>query len=101
MVPGRDKDSNPIDYFDKNMADDLTGNDSNEATTSFQGEMPNIGDVYKKRDGDHSVEAMVVAINGETIFLGNNLELSLSELNDSEIWEFQYSLLEGVIIEEA
>lgn len=93
MVPGRDRDSNPIDYFDKNMADlDLL--DSDQPTKSTQGEMPNIGDVYKKRGGDHSIEAMVVAINGETICLGNNLELSLDELNDSEIWEFQYSLLE-------
>lgn len=94
MVPGRDKDSNPIDYFDKNMADgDLTEDDSNQLANSSLDEMPNIGDVYKKRGGDHSIEAMVVAIDGEKVFLGNNLELSLSELNDSEIWEFQYSLL--------
>jgi hypothetical protein len=95
MVPGRDNDSHPIDYLDKNIADrDLTSNDSNQPVKGTQGEMPNIGDVYKKRGSDHSIEAMVVAINGETIFLGNNLELSLNELNDSEIWEFQYSLLE-------
>jgi hypothetical protein len=93
MVPGRDADSNPIDYFDKNMAEGLlTGNDSDQSEI-IQGEMPNIGDVYKKLGGDHSIEAMVVAINGETIFLGNNLEVSFKELNDSELWEFQYSLL--------
>ncbi|MGM0901045.1 MAG: hypothetical protein ACQEXB_08075 [Bacillota bacterium] len=94
MVPGRDQDSHPIDYFDSNLAvDDLSGNESDQPAKSIHGEMPNIGDVYKKRGGDHTNEAMVVAINGETIFLGNNLELSLNELNDSEIWEFQYSLL--------
>ncbi|WP_077212494.1 hypothetical protein [Bacillus dakarensis] len=94
MVPGRDPDSNPIDYFDKTMAEgDLTDNGSDRSANGIQGEMPNIGDVYKKRDGNHSIEAMVVAINGETIFLGNNLEVSLNELNDSDIWEFQYSLL--------
>ncbi|GIN72943.1 hypothetical protein J14TS2_34180 [Bacillus sp. J14TS2] len=93
MVPGRDNDSHPIDYFDKNMADsDLTSSDSDQSTKDSIGEMPNIGDVYKKQDGDHAIEAMVVAINGETIFLGNNLEVSLDELD--EIWEFQYSLLE-------
>jgi hypothetical protein len=100
MVPGRDQDSNPIDYFDKNMADELTGNDSNQLANSIQGEMPNIGDVYKKQGGNDSIEAMVVAINGETVFLGNNLELSLNELNDSETWEFQYSLLGDLIIED-
>ncbi|RPJ99096.1 hypothetical protein [Priestia endophytica] len=95
MVPGRDHDSHPIDYLDKNMADsDLTSNDSVQPTNITQGEMPSVGDVYKKRDGDRSIEAMVVAIDGDTIILGNNLELSLNELNDSEIWEFQYSLLE-------
>ncbi|WP_404328089.1 hypothetical protein [Mesobacillus maritimus] len=94
MVLGRDQDSHPIDYFDSNLAvDDLSGNESDQPAKSIQGEMPNIGDVYKKRGGDHTNEAMVVAINGETIFLGNNLELSLNELNNSEIWEFQYSLL--------
>lgn len=94
MVPGRDPDSNPIDYFDKTMAEgDLTDNGSDRSANGIQGEMPNIGDVYKKRDSNHSIEAMVVAINGETIFLGNNLEVSLNELNDSDIWEFQYSLL--------
>ncbi|MBO0992651.1 hypothetical protein [Bacillus sp. SD088] len=93
MVPGRDPDSHPIDYFDKDMADsDLTSNDSEQSTKGSQGEMPNIGDVYKKQDADHAIEAMVVAINDETIFLGNNLEVSLDELD--EIWEFQYSLLE-------
>ncbi|MCM3541106.1 hypothetical protein [Priestia endophytica] len=95
MVPGRDHDSHLIDYLDKNMADsDLTSNDSVQPANITQGEMPNVGDVYKKRDGDHFIEAMVVAIDGNTIILGNNLELSLKELNDSEIWEFQYSLLE-------
>ncbi len=96
MVPGRDHDSHPIDYLDKNMADsDLTSADSDHPAKTLQGEMPNIGDVYRKLDGDHSIEAMVVAIDGETVFLGNNLELSLNELNDSEIWEFQYSLLDA------
>ncbi|YCA45134.1 hypothetical protein M1E11_08120 [Bacillus sp. JZ8] len=95
MVPGRDNDSQPIDYLDKNMANsDLISNDSVQPAKSTQGDMPSIGDVYKKRDGNHSIEAMVVAINGETIILGNNLALSLNELNNSEIWEFQYSLLE-------
>lgn len=93
MVPGRDPDSHPIDYFDKDMANnDLTSNDSEQSTKGTQGEMPNIGDVYKKQDADHDIEAMVVAINDETIFLGNNLEVSLDELD--EIWEFQYSLLD-------
>ncbi|MFP3887318.1 hypothetical protein HPB58_16835 [Priestia filamentosa] len=96
MVPGRAPDSQPIDCLDGQTADsDLMSNDSNPPTKSTQGGMPNIGDVYKKRGDNPSIEAMVVAINGETIILGNHLELSLSELNDSEIWEFQYSLLEG------
>ncbi|MGQ3381116.1 hypothetical protein ACT6P6_24020 [Priestia endophytica] len=96
MVPGRAHDSQPIDCADGQMADsDLRSNDSNPCTKSTQGDMPNIGDVYKKRSGNPSIEAMVVAINGETIILGNHLELSLSELNDSEIWEFQHSLLES------
>jgi len=95
MTPGRDNDSHSIDYLDKNMANsDLMSNDSDQLEKSTQGDMPRIGDVYRKRGGDHPLQTMVVAINGETIFLGNNLELSLNELNDNELWEFQYSLLE-------
>lgn len=94
MVPGRENDSHPIDYLDKNITESsLTGNDSQQPAKSTHGEMPNIGDVYKNRCGHPSIEAMVVAINGEIVFLGNNIELSLNELNDSERWEFQYSLL--------
>jgi hypothetical protein len=95
MIPGRDNDSHTIDYFDKNMANsNLMSNDSDQPEKNTQVNMPSIGDVYKKRGGDHPLQTMVVAINGDTIFLGNNLELSLNELNDNEIWEFQYSLLE-------
>ncbi|MBG9585937.1 hypothetical protein [Cytobacillus firmus] len=95
MIPGRDVSSHSIDYLDINMANsDLMSNDSDQLEKSTQGDMPSIGDVYKKRGGDHPLQTMVVAINGETIFLGNNLEISLNELNDNEIWEFQYSLLE-------
>jgi len=90
MVPGRDPNSNPIDYLDKSMVDnDWMSNDSDQPA---EGEMPTIGDVYKKRDGGSSIEAMVVAINDKKIFLGNNIELSLNELNEG--WEYQYSLLE-------
>lgn len=95
MVPGRDKNSHPIDYLDKNKEDsDVNISDQSQPANSFKGEMPNIGDVYRKRSGNHFIDAMVVAINGGTIFLGNNLEVSLEELTDSERWEFQYSLLE-------
>jgi hypothetical protein len=91
MVPGRHEQSNPIEYRDIQNIDDSSLNDQ----SNFNAEMlPSIGDVYRSNDTDASIEAMVVAIQGNTIFLGGNLELALEELLNTEKWEFLYSLVD-------
>ncbi|MCP3740715.1 hypothetical protein [Rossellomorea sp. BNER] len=98
MVPGRANDSHPIDYQDiegvepENLQDieshNLMPNHPN-------GELlPTLGDIYKKRNSNELFEAMVVAIKGQTVYLGCGLELSQEELMNTDIWEFQYNLLD-------
>jgi hypothetical protein len=91
MVPGRHEHSNPIEYRDIQNIDDSSLND----LSNFNADMlPSIGDVYRSNNKDASIEAMVVAIQGNTIFLGGNLELALEELINTEKWEFLYNLLD-------
>ena len=91
MVPGRHEHSNPIEYQDTQNIDDSSLID----LTNFNADMlPSIGDVYRSNDKEESIEAMVVAIQGNTVFLGGNLELALEELMNTEKWEFLYNLLD-------
>lgn len=91
MVPGRHEHSNPIEYQDIQNIDDSNLND----LSNFNSDMlPSIGDVYSSNDKEESIEAMVVAIQGNTVFLGGNLELALEELMNTEKWEFLYNLLD-------
>jgi hypothetical protein len=96
MVPGRSPDSNPIDYKDK-------ANDEDESLTDIVAQglptselLPSIGDIYKNKnkDKDSIVEAMVVAIKDQTVYLGGGLEITQEELMNTEKWEFLYNLLD-------
>ncbi|MFX3675252.1 MAG: hypothetical protein ACE3JQ_12525 [Paenisporosarcina sp.] len=91
MVPGRDDNSNPIEYRDIQILDDSNSNDQSDVMNDM---LPTIGDIYRKNDKDELIEAMVVAILGNTIFLGGGLELPLEELMNTEKWEFLYNILE-------
>ncbi|MHC0038725.1 hypothetical protein [Pseudoneobacillus sp. C159] len=92
MVPGRAPDSHPIDYKDMvNVIDNL--DDAGMETVHSYGELTvQLGDIYKKKDSDRLIEAMVVAINGQTISLGGGFDVPYEELMDHNKWEFQYHL---------
>nr|WP_263324020.1 hypothetical protein [Neobacillus sp. Marseille-Q6967] len=93
MVPGRSNGNHPIDYqhIENVEADNLQTIDFNNLSKANDEMLPTIGDVYKKKDNDVLFEAMVVAIRGETVFLGGGLELSQKELTGSEKWEYLYN----------
>lgn len=91
MVPGRDENSHPIEYHDMSIAQDDTAH--LETSNTISDLLPIIGDVYQKLD-DTSIEAMVVAIQGDTVFLGGGLEVHQEELMDPEKWDFLYNLLD-------
>lgn len=94
MVPGRAAGSNPIDYKDKANDEDESLNDMGTLGMLTSDLLPSIGDIYKKKDNDSIVEAMVVAISDQTVYLGGGLEMTQDELMNTEKWEFLYNLLD-------
>lgn len=51
-------------------------------------EMPNIGDIYVKSGNKPTVQAMVIGVSGERIFMGGNLEVTKEELIDVNKWTY-------------
>lgn len=92
MAPGRAPDSHLIDYQEVVNIEVEDLDDEGRQIINPSSELSSkLGDIYKKRDSEFLVEAMVVAIKGQTIFLGGGLELSQEELMDTDKWEFQYN----------
>lgn len=96
MVPGRTNDSHPIDYENIESVDAENLQEDGFAPLHYANNelIPTLGDIYKKKSNDESYEAMVVAIKGETVFLGGGLELSQEELMNTDEWDFLYNLLD-------
>lgn len=47
---------------------------------------PKIGDVYQKNNTDPVLQAMVVAIKGDTAYLGGDIEVPIEKLINSKTW---------------
>lgn len=56
--------------------------------------IPKIGDVYQKNDSDPITQAMIIAIKGQTVYLGGNLEVKMSQLIDNEKWSYVPNVLD-------
>lgn len=50
--------------------------------------LPKIGDIFQKKDTKTFFQAMVVALDGRTVYLGSDIKVSAEELTDSEHWTF-------------
>lgn len=93
MVPGRTEDSTPIDYQNIENVSEENSNEVNALINHpHDNQLPMIGDVYKKNDPSELFEAMVIAIQGQTVFLGGGFEVSQEELMDSTKWIYLYHL---------
>ncbi|NLY80910.1 MAG: hypothetical protein GX072_13780 [Lysinibacillus sp.] len=92
MIPGRDEDSHPIEYKDFQQI-----KDAKEASNStlIEDLYPEIGDVYKKKDGDCSFETMVIAIIDDVAYLGGGLKVPMKELMELAKWEFLYNVMDN------
>lgn len=55
---------------------------------------PRVGDVYQKNDSDPLLQAMVVAIDGSDVYLGNGMKVSITELTSSDRWSLVIQELE-------
>lgn len=93
MVPGRAKDSHPIDFQNIEGAGAENLDEMMPIHPNIE-LFPILGDIYKKRDSEELFEAMVIAIQGQTVYLGGGMEVSQEELMSTDKWEFLYNLLD-------
>lgn len=86
MVPGLKDDATIIDF--QLQPEDLADEQEiiHEETELPVTYIPKIGDVYQKNDSQPATQAMIVAIIGQFVYLGGNLEVKMSVLIDSEKW---------------
>jgi len=49
---------------------------------------PRIGEVYQKNDTEPVFQAMVVAIQGRTVYLGGNMSVQMEEITDTDKWSY-------------
>ncbi|MFC5602762.1 hypothetical protein [Sporosarcina koreensis] len=84
MVPGLEEGATIID---RALPD---GDEPNEQAKGQEPQppvhIPKIGDVYQKNNSDPVVQAMVVAIKGETVYLGGDIEVHMDKLTKSGVW---------------
>lgn len=92
MVKGVSEGAREIDWQNPELKNADEDEGSSKLETDFY--LPKIGDVYQKNDSDPLLQAMVIAIQGRTIFLGNGTEVSTSELANSEKWSLVINVLE-------
>lgn len=55
---------------------------------------PKVGNVYQKNDSEPLLHVMVVAVEGQTVYLGNGMKVTTDELNDSSKWSLIVNPLE-------
>lgn len=91
MIPGRAPDSHPIDYKNMVNVEEDIGGDYPQTIQPYSELSVQLGDIFKKRNSDVLFEAMVVAMKGQTIYLGGGHEVPYEELMDTEKWEFQFN----------
>lgn len=85
MTPGLLDGANIIDQLEKNEYADTIENESlKESYADIAA--PKVGQVYQKNDSDPVIQAMVVAIEGRTVYLGSNIIVQSEEITDTDKW---------------
>ncbi|MFD1206324.1 MULTISPECIES: hypothetical protein [Sporosarcina] len=85
MVPGLEEGATIIDLEqpDAHEASDLLKKQELDSRPTY---IPKIGDVFQNNNSDPVLQAMVVAIEGETIYLGSDIEIDVDQLTKSGTW---------------
>ncbi|GKV69782.1 hypothetical protein NCCP2716_22800 [Sporosarcina sp. NCCP-2716] len=86
MVPELLEGATVIDRQDPDLETDDP--DDSPAAAAKERYLPVIGDICHRLGSEHAFEAMVIAIHGDVVHLGGNLEVSLAELADETKWSF-------------
>src|SRR5690625_505230 len=86
MVPGVEKGATGIDLQQPDASSSLEDESTEPEPTSLEIPIPKIGTVFLKHSSDPAIQGMVIAIKGETVYLGGNIQVTAGELADSTIW---------------
>ena len=85
MRPGLLDDANVIDQLDRNIPEVTAGyTPPKESYADLAA--PKVGQVYQKNDAEPPLQAMVVAIEGRTAYLGANIKVQFEEITDTDKW---------------
>src|SRR5699024_8758153 len=85
MTPGLLDGANVIDQLEKNEYADTIENESRKESYADIA-APKVGRVYPKNDADPLIQAMVVASEGRTVYLGSNIVVQGEEITDTDKW---------------
>lgn len=94
MVPGLEDGATIIDLQDPNaeMVEEL---ESQLAETDLpETYTARIGDVYQKNGSDPILQAMVVSIQGQNVYLGGNLKVEMDILTNNEKWTYMLNMMD-------
>ncbi|MBO0589254.1 hypothetical protein [Sporosarcina sp. E16_8] len=88
MVPGLEDGAIIIDLQHPNV-EKAENQESLQVVTDLPNTyIPKIGDVYQRNDSDPIMQAMVISIKGQNVYLGGNLEVEMSILADNKKWTY-------------
>lgn len=93
MLPGLEEGANIIDV--ENPDADYIAQQWEEMTQANMPivYIPKIGDVYQRNTSTPVLQAMILAIQEDTAYLGGNVEVKLDELNDASKWSYIHNAL--------
>lgn len=91
MTRGLEAGATSIDLQDPHLAEDARDL-LDERHDGPQTHVPKIGDIYQKNNSVPLLQSMVVAVKGQRIFLGGNLEVNVRVLTDSTKWSYMFNI---------
>lgn len=85
MVPGLLDGARKIDWQNPDLQVDK---DDKKIEQLLEQEMtrPQIGDIYQKNDVEPIIQTMIIAIEGDIVYLGGDFKIHMNELTDSNRW---------------
>src|SRR5690625_6734385 len=85
MTEGLLDNANIIDRLDQEIPEETAVDESTEQSYNAI-VAPMVGQLYQKNDSDPILQAMVVAIEGRTVYLGTDIKVQIEELTDTDKW---------------
>ncbi|KXH84046.1 hypothetical protein [Sporosarcina sp. HYO08] len=86
MVPGLEDGATIIDLANPDAHDPNAHKLVKPELHSRAPYTPKIGDVFQKNNSDPVAQALVVAIQGDTVYLGGDIEVHIDKLMNSDSW---------------